>query len=68
METINLSEYKTVVVRTSTDDSQPPHLIIAVDGAQYPIWRGQPTILPPQAYEVLVNAKESFPFTVVQPH
>ena len=68
METINLSEYKTVVVRPAMDDSQPPHLIIAVDGAQYPIRRDQPTILPLQAYEVLVSVQESFPFTVVQPH
>ena len=57
---------KTVVLHPATNENQSPHLIIEVDGARFPIVRGQPTRLSHQAYEVLANMRASHPFTLVQ--
>lgn len=62
----DVNDYETVVVHHVTDDSQSPHLIIVVDGIQYPVLRGQPTLLNSKAFEVLAKAKEAYPFTLMQ--
>lgn len=61
-----MTQYKTVVLHPSTNDNQPPHLIIAVDGAHFPIVRGLPTRLSHQAYEGLANMRASHPFTLAK--
>lgn len=66
MEPMTDNKYKTVVVHHTTDDKQPPHLIINVDGIQHPVLRGRPTRLNRGAYDVLVRAKEAYPFTLIQ--
>lgn len=67
METaIDISKYKTVVVHHTTDGSQPPHLIIRANGIQHPVLRGQPTCLNSEAYEVLLAAREAYPFSLLQ--
>lgn len=66
MTTADINEYKTVAVHHTSDDSQPPHLIIEVDGTQYPVLRGQATRLNSKAFEVLTSAKEAYPFRLMQ--
>lgn len=63
--TTNVSEYQTVLVHHTTDDSQPPHLIINANGIQYPLLRGQLTRLNREAYEVLLRAKDAYPFSLI---
>ena len=60
-----MTQPKTVVLQPATKENQPPHLIIEVGGARFPIVRGQPTRLSHQAYEVLANMRATHPFTLV---
>ena len=54
-----MNELVTVMVHPSTDENQPPHIIVNVNGTNMPIVRGVPTQVKRKYVEVLARMKET---------
>lgn len=54
-----MEEIVTVYLHPSTDENQPPHVIVNVNGTNQPILRGHPTPIKRKYLEVLARMKET---------
>ena len=54
-----MEEIVTVYLHPSTDENQPPHVIVNVNGTNQPILRGVPTPIKRKYLEVLARMKET---------
>ena len=54
-----MHEIVTVMVHPTTDENQPPHVIVNVNGTNQPIIRGVPTPIKRKYLEVLARMKET---------
>jgi hypothetical protein len=54
-----MNEPVTITVHASTDENQPPHVIVSVNGINQPIIRGVPTKVKRKYVEVLARMKET---------
>lgn len=54
-----MNELVTIEVNASTDENQPPHIIVNVNGTNMPIMRGVPTQVKRKYVEVLARMKET---------
>lgn len=54
-----MHEVVTVMVHPTTDENQPPHVIINVNGTNQPVMRGVPTPMKRKYLEVLARMKET---------
>jgi hypothetical protein len=62
-----MNEHVTINVHSSTDENQPPHVIVNVNGMNQPIVRGVPTKVKRKYVEVLARMKET-KYTQVTPN
>jgi hypothetical protein len=54
-----MNEPVTILVHSTTDENQPPHVIVNVNGTNQPIVRGYPTQVKRKYVEVLARMKET---------
>jgi len=54
-----MNEMVTVMVHSTTDDNQAPHLIVNCNGVNMPIIRGVPTVMKRKYVEILAHMKET---------
>lgn len=54
-----MNEYVEVVLASTTDDNQPPHIVMNVNGINQPFFRDQPVRCRRMFLEVLARCKES---------
>ncbi len=54
-----MNEHVTIMVHATTDENQPPHVIVNVNGTNQPIIRGNPTRVRRKYVEVLARMKET---------
>ena len=54
-----MNEMVTVVVHSTTDENQAPHLIVNCNGINMPIMRGYPTQMKRKYLEILARMKET---------
>lgn len=62
-----MNEMVTVLVHSTTDENQAPHLIVNCNGINMPIMRGVPTIMKRKYLEILARMKET-KYTQVTPN
>lgn len=62
-----MNEMVTVLVHSTTDENQPPHLIVNCNGINMPIMRGMPTVMKRKYLEILARMKET-KYTQVTPN
>lgn len=62
-----MNEMVTVMVHPTTDENQPPHVIVNCNGTNQPIIRGVPTIVKRKYVEILARMKET-KYTQVTPN
>lgn len=53
------NELVTVELAESTNENDPSHVVLSVNGINQPIWRGQPTIIKRKYVEVLAHMWET---------
>ena len=54
-----MNELVTVLVHSSTDENQSPHVILNCKGTNQPVVRGQPTMIRRKYLEILARMKET---------
>lgn len=54
-----MNEIVTVEIATTTDENQPSHVVLNVNGVNQPIFRGVPTPVKRKFVEVLARCKET---------
>jgi hypothetical protein len=54
-----MNEMVTVMVHSTTDENQAPHLIVNCNGVNMPIIRGVPTVMKRKYVEILAHMKET---------
>jgi hypothetical protein len=54
-----MNELVTVMVHSTTDENQPPQVIISCNGMNQPIFRGYPTTVKRKYVEILARMKET---------
>lgn len=54
-----MNEYVTVMVHSTTDENQAPHVIVNCNGTNQPIIRGVPTKIRRKYVEILARMKET---------
>lgn len=54
-----MNEIVTVLVHSSTNENEPPHIIVNCNGTNQPIVRGQPTRVRRKYIEILARMKET---------
>jgi hypothetical protein len=54
-----MNELVTVMVHSSTDENQSPHVILNCNGTNQPVVRGQPTLIRRKYLEILARMKET---------
>ena len=62
-----MNEVVTVLVHSSTDENQSPHVIVNCNGVNQPIVRGVPTVIRRKYLEILARMKET-KYTQVTPN
>lgn len=62
-----MNEMVTVMIHSTTDENQAPHVIVNVNGTNQPIIRGVPTTVRRKYVEVLARMKET-KYTQVTPN
>jgi hypothetical protein len=54
-----MNEHVTVLVHSTTDENQAPHIIVNCNGVNQPIIRGVPTMIRRKYLEILARMKET---------
>ena len=54
-----MNEHVTIMVHSSTDENQPPQVIVNCNGMNQPIIRGYPTTIKRKYVEILARMKET---------
>lgn len=62
-----MNEPVTILVHTTTDENQPPHVVVNCNGVNQPIMRGVPTEVKRKYVEILARMKET-KYTQVTPN
>lgn len=62
-----MNEHVTVLVHSTTDENQPPHVTVNCNGTNQPIVRGTPTRIRRKYVEILARMKET-KYTQVTPN
>lgn len=62
-----MNELVTVMVHSTTDENQPPHIIVNCNGTNQPIMRGVPMQIKRKYVEILARMKET-KYTQVTPN